>query len=220
MIQCQDCGWHISIDSRSKPCPACGGVNQLILSTDMAIAGESSPPLLLSSYHFALEWFDEALTEATHPASSTASSNRRSKRREIVFAVCCVEAYLFEWVYHQVLRQDASQLVTYFPQDKHLGICERLKDVVNQLHSNQLLPKKPDFGGLNQWSTLVKFRNGLVHANASRPVSNVPGDLMPDPSLKDLDQMPNGWAVRVITKVIGRLHSAAGTPTPSWLVPV
>jgi hypothetical protein len=215
MIQCQDCGWQLSVDSRSKPCPACGGVNQLILSADMAIAGESSPPLLLRSYHFAPEWFHDALTEARHPVS-----NRSSKRREIIFAVCCVEAYLLEWAYHQVLGQDANQLVTYFPQGKSPGICERLKNVANQLHSNGLLPNKPDFGGLNEWSTLVNFRNGLVHASASRPESNVPSDPMPTPSLNDLDQMSNGWAVRVITKVIGRLHSAAGTPTPSWLVPV
>jgi hypothetical protein len=119
-----------------------------------------------------------------------------------------------------VLRQDAAQLDAYFPVGKSPGICERLKNVAYQLHSDGLVPTEPDFGGLGEWKTLVNFRYGLVHANASRPESNVPTDPMPTPSLNDLDQMPNGWAVRVITKVIGRLHSAAGTPTPTWLVPV
>jgi hypothetical protein len=74
-------------------------------------------------------------------------------------------------------------------------------------------------GGINQ---LILSADMAIVGESSPPLllSNVPSDPMPAPSLNDLTQLPNGWAVCVITKVISRLHSAAGTPTPAWLVPV
>ena len=219
MHQCKDCGWLLSPQSSSEPCPGCGGSNRLIISFDMGTAFEaSSPPILLRSHRFAPEWFEDALSEARGPTLAIVPDNRNSKRREILFAVCCVEAYLIEWVYEDVLCEDSKKLLTYFPNIDRSGITERLKVVTKKLHEDGLLGTRPDFGGLVDWTNLVNYRNGLVHANASRPETATPGEPAPAPSLDDLDKMPKGWAVQVIIRVIRRLHSAAGTPPPAWLV--
>jgi len=115
MHQCKDCGWLLSPQTSSEPCPGCGGSNRLIISVDMGMAFEaSSPPILLRSHRFAPEWFEDALSEARGPTLAIVPDNRNSKRREILFAVCCVEAYLIEWVYEDILCEDSKRLLTYF----------------------------------------------------------------------------------------------------------
>ena len=89
------------------------------------------------------------------------------------------------------------------------------------LHKDNRIKNMPSFGD-SYWQdfrTLVDYRDGLVHARASRPNTDLPGhDEKPIPSKNTLDQLPAGWTVRVVIKLIRRLHEAAGTSTPAWLV--
>jgi len=63
------------------------------------------------------------------------------------------------------------------------------------------------------------MRNGLIHARSSRPETDPqPDKSKPLPSKGDLDQLPAGWAVRVVVALVKRLNQAAGTRPPIWLV--
>ena len=81
------------------------------------------------SYSFAPEWYEDALNEAR------GGKDHHSRRREVVFAVCCIESYLFEWVRDDVLNREFSSLQNYFPDDHLRGIRERWKEVIKTLHS-------------------------------------------------------------------------------------
>lgn len=58
----------------------------------------------------------------------------QARRREIIFAVCAVESYLFEWVRDKVLNGEFRLLTHYFPvSQRPIGIVERWKLVINHL---------------------------------------------------------------------------------------
>jgi hypothetical protein len=167
------------------------------------------------SSSFARNWYEDALREAR------TGKDFNARRREIVFAVCFVESYLFESVRDEALKRDFKRIREYLPATDRRGILERWKEVTKQLGKDGLLRAAPDFG-LPYWEDfqrLVKYRDGLVHAAASRPQSDtVPQEERPMPPRDDLNTMPPGWPTRVAREVVRRLHSAAGTTTPDWVV--
>jgi hypothetical protein len=170
-----------------------------------------------NSYSFAPEWFKDALSEAR------TSQDHHSHRREILFAVCFVESYLFEWVRDEVLSREFNELGKYFfHPGKPPGIRERWKTVIKQLEGNKKILKAPSFGysDWNDFVKLVNYRNGLVHARASRPETNSPisqAYAPPEPSKTELGQLQAGWAVSVVVALVRHLHDAVGTPAPDWL---
>src|SRR5947209_8312158 len=109
MIRCGTCGWSIPEESTPRPCPGCGEMIRFLISTDMGTAFEASRPAIpISAYRWAPAWFEDALSEAR------GANGRNARRREIVFAVCCVEGYLLEWIFHDMLDGDRGRLLTYF----------------------------------------------------------------------------------------------------------
>jgi len=78
--------------------------------------------------------------------------------------------------------------------------------------------EKPDFGGPHgeEWKRLLPYRNGLVHAKASRPATDTDRNAIHDK--KVLDELETGWATRVVVERVRRLHSATKTDPPSWIV--
>jgi hypothetical protein len=71
----------------------------------------------------------------------------------------------------------------------------------------------------DEWLELIAYRNGLIHARASRPESSsITEEEKPVPSKSTLDQLNAGWATGVVIKLIGGLHNVVGTSTPKWLV--
>src|SRR5919112_3743691 len=71
------------------------------------------------TYSFAPEWFEDALNEAKRGADHNA------RRREIVFAVCCAESYLFEWVRDEIIGKSNMErlmkyLNKYFPPKRKI----------------------------------------------------------------------------------------------------
>lgn len=166
------------------------------------------------SYSFAPEWYQDALHEAK------VGHDHASRRREILFAVCCVESYLFEWVRDDVLHRDFTKLSTYFPQRDRIGIRERWKKVIRDVYNDGLICGVPDFN-TSSWSdftSLVDYRDGLVHGKSSRPDTHaLPQSERPLPSKPHLDNLSAGCAVKVIDNLIRALHRASRTNPPSWV---
>jgi hypothetical protein len=84
-----------------------------------------------------------------------------------------------------------------------------------------VIPSRPDLGGPHDedWDRLLDYRNGLVHARASRPKSGAESkEQKPSPELQELDQLGPGWALGVVIERVRRLHRAVGTPVPDWVV--
>lgn len=171
-------------------------------------------PTVWLSYSFAKDWFTDAVNEAR------TGTDHHSRRREIIFAVCFAEAYLIEWVRDDVINRDFARLNDFFSPGETLGPSEKWKRVVKSLLDDGLITGMPDFGRsfFDEFSKLVKMRNGLVHARSSRPeTEGQPFDEKPYPSKGALDKLPAGWAVRVVMNMVKELHAATGTPLPEWV---
>ncbi len=170
--------------------------------------------LIWSAGSFAHEWFNDALKEARE------GRDRNSRRREIVFAVCFTESYLFEWVRDEIPGLRIDELSESFPDQNRRGIRERWKEVIKALQVKNRIRQVPSFEG-SYWPAFVRlidYRDGLVHAGASRPEIDAQRTIRrPLPSLTDLDQLAAGWAVQVVVTVVKQLHQAVGTNPPAWL---
>jgi hypothetical protein len=80
------------------------------LSIDSAHHSHSAGNLTLwVTYSFASDWLSDAKSEAATPLSAA------SRRREVLFAVCFAESYLYEWVRDRVLERDFARLAGFFP---------------------------------------------------------------------------------------------------------
>ncbi len=167
------------------------------------------------TYSFAPEWFADALDEAR------TGQDHNSRRREILFSVCFVESYLFEWVRDDILNRQFDKLTNYIPYGDRRGILKRWNEVLKNLRNDGLISAVPDFSD-SHWQdfrTLVDYRNGLVHAEASRPEKHPQSEKeKPLPSKDVLSQLTAGWGVRIVAELVRRLHAAVGTATPRWLM--
>ncbi len=157
---CSECGQEFTVAAPADlPCPNCGSRRRTfrieVGGGVLAVSGGAPEVWVHSS--FARHWFEDALREAR------TGTDYNARRREIVFAVCFIESYLFEWVRDEALKRDFKRLRDYLPATDKRGIRERWKEVIKQLGKDGLLPATPDFG-LPYWEdfqTLVKFRDGL-----------------------------------------------------------
>lgn len=162
---------------------------------------------------FSRSWYEDARTEA-------AVSEPNARRREIIFAVCCAECYLFEWVRDEILRRDYQRLTHYFPIPDKDGIYERWRRVTRALREECLIRQLPDDSDAHgpAWNLLLRYRNGLTHASASRPDATGQSEKKrPTPSPQDLELLEPGWAMDVVAERIRRLHTAARSLPPDWL---
>jgi hypothetical protein len=175
-------------------------------------------PTIWTTFSFANDWLTDACKEVW-------ISGLGARRREIIFAVCFAESYLFEWVRDEVVGVNAGRgwraaLYSYFPKDDKSGIKERWKAIPKRLKSDGLIQDAPDLGRADykQWLDLVDYRDGLVHGSASRPSSSsaaaAPG---PIPSPHVLVGLEPGWAVSIVVSQAMQLNQAAGTTAPEWL---
>jgi hypothetical protein len=163
---------------------------------------------------FAASWFKDAVSEASR------SSDSGARRREILFAVTAAESFLVEWVRDDVLRR-FQDLDTYLPPGERRPITLKWKEIPKHLEAAGLIKSSPKLNG-STWAdfrVLVEYRNGLVHARASRPaMAGLNQEQLPVPTMSQLETLAPGWAVRVVTKLIVDLCSAAGTAAPTWVL--
>ncbi len=97
-------------------------------------------PTVWSTYRFAPEWFEDALNEAK------TGVDHYARRREIVFAVCCAESYIVEWVRDEVLRTDLGKVSDYFPPGEGISVTKKWKEVPKRLFQKGLIPAAPNWG--------------------------------------------------------------------------
>ena len=173
--------------------------------------------LVWQNYRHAPDWYADCSAEASKEGGG-------ARRREIVFAVCLAASYLSEWVLTEALLEDRfTRFFDYFPENDRRGLTEIWKVTTDRLHQEGALPRTPNLGGPHgeEWKRLTRFRDGLVHASASRPSTpSAMGDDLPkpSPSPEDLDALDPGWALGVTVEHIKRLHEAAASRAPSWLI--
>ncbi len=208
--QALDCERQVN----EEPSDESSGSHVIVPLTGVVAIGSVGTPTAWLSATFASFWFLDAKSEAI----GTADTQRR--RREITFAVAAAESYLLEWVRDEVLKSNFVLLNDYFPPGERRPVTEKWKETTKALASNGLIPSAPNFAGKtwDEFRRLVEFRNGLIHARASRPqTAGLAESEMPVPSMEELQVLKPGWAVGVITNLIRELHSAAGTREPDWL---
>ena len=171
------------------------------------------------SASFAPDWFRDAQNEAKRVGDPSA------RRREILFATCYAESYLYEWVRDKVLDSSdfnklTRDLTVYFPNDDKRGVRDQWKELLKNLKCDKLIQNPPDFGEplWQEFVSLVKLRDGIVHARSSRPgTDQQPADTQaPHPSKTDLDQLSAGWATSVVVTLVEELHRTVGTSAPPY----
>ncbi len=213
---CSACGHEFGSEPEALACPVCGGqarTHRRAPGDELNIGDRESVGIMMSA-HFAQSWFEDALREAK------ILDDVHARRREIVFAVCFAETYLFEWVRDEVVRGDVRKLNTYFQPGKFRRIEEKWKDIPKELAADSLIAAAPNQGDSNWQNFLevVAFRHGLVHAAASRPHSgDLPQKERAVPTMEDLSGLTPGWALAVVVNLIRRLHDAIQTTPPKWL---
>ncbi len=157
---------------------------------------------------FAPDWLMDARAEAMKNGPS-------SRRREIVFAVCFVESYLYEWLRNNFLSR-ATGFLRYLPKRRE-GIAERWKSVLKELQREELIERIPDFQNADwqRFTELVTYRDGLVHALASVPEGDT--DTTPVPLPGALNAWKPGEAVSRAVQIVRDLHRTVGMSGPEWL---
>jgi hypothetical protein len=179
----------------------------------VAMTGVGAPTVWLSA-NFAKYWYADAKSEAI------GIGDTQRRRREITFSVAAVESYLLKWVRDEVLKRDFERLDTYFRPGERDSVTKKWKKTLKHLAFDGLIPSAPSFAGKTwvNFCRVVEFRNGLIHARASRPqTAGLSEDQMPVPSMEDLQALKPGWAVEVITTLFRELHMATGMKEPDWL---
>jgi hypothetical protein len=172
-------------------------------------------PTVWVSDNFAQDWFADALTEAR-------GSGIHAIRREIIFACCFAESFIFEW--SQRLLQ-IEEIERFFPTKRGTPPNPRYRRELVEKWTR--LPKELCDAGkttrvpkldLTDLRKLVRYRNGLIHAAASRPKTEVqPLETVPVPTKEDLARITPGWAVGLVEKLVRDLHSELNVAPPPYL---
>ncbi|MFW6116639.1 MAG: hypothetical protein ACOC6F_02835 [bacterium] len=170
---------------------------------------------ILVEANLAKEWFGDAVGEAKRETEDALGSIRR----EIVFAVCFAESYIFEWA-----REVAgpTEVIEHFRfEEPFETVKEKWKGVPVRLHDAGLTATKSepsiDWG---QMGEVTKYRDGLVHGAASIPagLTSEEGEAPePKPALSELRRRGRGWALAAVLNVVGQLHQQTNTPLPEYL---
>jgi hypothetical protein len=95
---------------------------------------------LEAASHFSKRWFADTCEQSQLPGQD-------ARRREIVFAACLAETYLFEWVLHDVCHNDWDSALEYFPPDARRGVDQKWREVPKALVAGGKLKAAPDLGG-------------------------------------------------------------------------
>jgi hypothetical protein len=142
------------------------------------------------------------------------------RRKEIVFAVCFIETYLFEIVRDLILRMDYKETTRYFPVGRRLGIRDRCKEVFKQLFEDKKLKQAMNWSEpfWSEFCRLIDMRDGLVHAAISRPYnSDLSKGANPTPTMEEFRKLSQGWALQTALNLVYAMHEAIGVELFPWL---
>lgn len=176
---------------------------------------EVSTPILSTATNYAGDWYADARGEVSD------SANKNNKRREIVFSVFFLESYLYEWVRSQ--RPDF--LTSFF--DNNAKTLDGKHSLRGLKYKWQYIPSAiarelklaTDFElDLHELESLIKFRDGFVHAKASRIYNdNTEEKNLPVPSQEELENtIQSGWAVTTAKNLVISLHQKIDSDPPGY----
>jgi len=183
------------------------------MATETDSAGSVTP---WKSDNFAEDWFRDALHEAR------AGKDHNAQRREIIFAVCFLESYIFEWVRRTV---GIGAIDSYFPPKERFeddpryrrDLKKKWKEVPKELFEDGKISVDPSVH-LSGLGNLLKYRHGLIHAAASRPgTDEQPKETKPFPTKGGLKKLKAGWAVEIVLGLIREFHEKIGTEVPEYI---
>lgn len=201
--------------------------NQELSPKDIPRVEISIGPASLTQWgNLAERWMRDAHAEA-RSAPANDSEKRNALRREVVFAVCAAESYLFEWVrdreghYAYGFTQKVKKALTERGKLREKGVIDRWKLVVTEVLDGGKPSKPSRFDRNSTWNDfveLVKHRDFLVHGGAALPRPPERSELTAKytPRTDPFQQSP-GYAVDRVVALIRQVHSWAGTAPPKWL---
>lgn len=177
------------------------------------------PVSLWITGNFSEAWYEDVEREAS------LSDNIHARRREILFSVCFLETYLFEWTRDIV---GLGNINDYFPYEKPHKRDPTIKRYMRGLKENwRALPKELFDEGkiradpklkIENLKLLIAYRNDLVHVHVSRPQSSSqPSELNPRTSPADIERLSPGWARDIAKNLVLDLHKVLGTTPPTYL---
>lgn len=157
-------------------------------------------------------WFEDAVEQSRLDGVA-------ARRREIAFSVAAAECFLFEVVRDRLMGSDRALLEELFPVGNYSNVREKWKNVAARLFERGVATRRHEFGDA-AWSSfhrLVDFRNGLMHARASRPVTgDTPENAKPMPSPEEMQTLEPGWPSATAAKLIQEFSITLGVAKPEW----
>jgi len=173
-------------------------------------------PTVWLSDNFAEDWYRDALHESRN------GTDHNAVRREILFAACFAETYIFEWTRRKLQIEEIND---YFPPKPRFEkdpryrrtLVEKWRDVPRELFEAGKIRTEPKLD-ISRLGQLAKFRHGLVHAAGSRPATEVQSrKTKPFPAKGDLKKLSAGWAVRIAADLVFDLHKTLGESADAYL---
>jgi hypothetical protein len=173
------------------------------------------------SDNFSKDWYMDALEEAGRFGEND-QNLISSIRREILFSICFLESYIFEWTRGLV---QIEEIEDFFPSKQRFkddpkyrrSLKDKWKNIPKELYEVGKISKIPSLE-LSGLGNLLKHRHGLVHAASSRPVTNTQTETAQGfPTKEDLRKLSPGWATRIAHNLVESLHTELGTAIPDYL---
>lgn len=190
-----------------------------ISATADGVGSTKAVPRVYDSY--AERWWADAAGEASAVADADDPAEVRSAvRRQIVFVVCALESWFFEWVRDDVL-DDVAAASALFVEGGRERLTDRIKRVLCELHARGELATKPGFAESDVWEDLHEIlddRHGLVHAVASLPRGDVPEDAKEArPTPDRLVALAPAEPLVTVRGIVELVTSFADAEPPDWM---
>lgn len=221
---CSDCGEpvepHDGDPEDRPPCPECGSTSRTVRMSARAVGTSSTEARAHVFTSYAERWWEDARSEVPAAgASDEDGATRHAVRRQVVFAVCAMESWFFEWVREDVLG-DVTAAARLF-DDAPDPVSDRVKFVLRELHDHGEIDGEPSFGDSEAWDDLhdlLGHRNGLVHALASLPRGDVPPDAGESrPTPRELAELAPARPLEVVRNAVDLMTSFADDAPPDWM---
>jgi hypothetical protein len=154
-------------------------------------------------------------------------SNWHTKVSRILFAISAsslartrAECTNLEWTRRKVDINELNNI--YYPIDPNnpaysRGLVQKWKEIPSDLYAAHKISKETELD-LSKLGTLVKrYRNGIIHAHGSRPLTDdLQGKSKPFPTKKDLQDLEPGWAIEIASELVAELCETLGEPKPDY----
>ena len=166
------------------------------------------PATLWTSDNYAEDWYRDAV------AAARSGGDHDARRREIIFAICFAESFIFEWARRKLKIKEIDE---YFPPKNRRKLLDKWKEVPKRLDKAGKIKVQPSLE-LSGLAHLLRYRHGLIHASASRPATDrQQPKTKPFPRKKDLKALKAGWALSIVFDLVSELCDQLGEPKPDYL---